>query len=534
MRYSVLNAAAVAAVAFTGLASAVNMTEWKSRSIYQVMIDRYARTDGSTDHECEAHLFCGGTWAGLIKKLDYIQDLGFTAVQISPIVKNIDDHTAVGDAYHGYWSVDNYALNDKFGTKEDFKALTDELKKRDILLMVDVVVNNMVQAFDNVIPPKVDFSKFNPFNDEKYFHPYCNVTDWEDPTGKGYQDCWLYPYGVALADLDTRRPDVVKEFSGWIKDLVSNYSIDGLRIDAAKHVNDEFLPVFSKAAGVFTIGEVLSGVIEDQCRYQTLNLLEGMPNYLEYYKLIDAFNGGQMTVLDEFRNKVRSGCPDVFALGSFIENHDMPRFASLNEDMAIAQNVMAYLLMTDGIPTVYQGQEQHFKGNGTPFNREPLWQSNYDQTSPLYVLTATLNKLRNHVIKRSSDFVESTSESIFADNNHLCFGKGPSGSKIVTCINNMSSGAGSKDLMLKGFEPDETVIEVVGCTHTTADATGTFNSYNYGGSPRVYVSKSAIEGAGICPETTEAAPIKSSASVKGAASGLLLAAAVGWAALFLA
>jgi alpha-amylase len=73
MRSSVLNAAAVAAVAFTGLAGAVNMTEWKSRSIYQVMIDRYARTDGSTDHECEAHLFCGGTWAGLTKKLDYIQ-----------------------------------------------------------------------------------------------------------------------------------------------------------------------------------------------------------------------------------------------------------------------------------------------------------------------------------------------------------------------------------------------------------------------------------------------------------------------------
>lgn len=63
----------VAALVFSGLSAAANVTEWKSRSIYQVMIDRYARTDGSTDHQCEAHAFCGGTWAGLRKNLDYIQ-----------------------------------------------------------------------------------------------------------------------------------------------------------------------------------------------------------------------------------------------------------------------------------------------------------------------------------------------------------------------------------------------------------------------------------------------------------------------------
>jgi len=73
MRTSALNVATAAVLAFSGLASAANITEWKSRSIYQVMIDRYARTDGSIDHECEAHLFCGGTWVGLMNNLDYIE-----------------------------------------------------------------------------------------------------------------------------------------------------------------------------------------------------------------------------------------------------------------------------------------------------------------------------------------------------------------------------------------------------------------------------------------------------------------------------
>ncbi|KAK0611815.1 alpha-amylase-like protein [Immersiella caudata] len=532
MRASLVSAAA-AVLAFSGLASAANLTEWKDRSIYQVMIDRYALTDGSTDHECAAHLTCGGTWAGLLNKLDYIEDLSFTAIQISPIVKNIEEHTAVGDPYHGYWSLDNYALNDKFGTEEDFRKLVAELHKRDIFLMVDVVVNNMAQAFDNVIPPKVDYSKFNPFNDKKYFHPYCNVTDWENTTD--YQNCWLYPYGVALADLDTAQPAVANELNSWVKGLVSNYSIDGLRIDAAKHVNDEFLPAFAEAAGVFSIGEVLTGEINDLCRYQTLNLLQGMPNYLEYYPLTKSFRyEGTFEDLDDVRNKAKTGCNDVFALGPFVENHDMPRFASASDDLALAMNAMAYVLLADGIPTVYQGQEQHFKGNGTPFNREPLWQSGYDKTHPLYVLTSTLNKLRRHAQKLSPEYTEWPSETVVVNMNHYCLRKGPQGSQIVSCITNKSSQGDNFKIVVGGFQANDPVIEVLGCTTTTADAAGSFTSYQFDGEPRVYVHADMLKDTEFCPTTTVAQGKIGAASAKGAATGLLMAVTLGWAALFLA
>lgn len=275
-------------------------------------------------------------------------DMGFTAVQISPVVKNIEDNTAVGEAYHGYWSEDLYAINEHFGTADELKKLSDELHNRDMYLLVDVVVNNMVQKFNNTIPPPVDYSEFNPFNNEDYFHPYCNVTEWTNVTN--YQDCWLYPYGVALADLKTEEDEVVDMFSTWIKELVSNYSIDGLRIDAAKHVNNDFLPKFVSASGVFALGEVLTGEPEDFCPYQTQGYLPGMPNYLEYYKIIDAFNAGSMSLIDDMRNQARSACNDTLALGSFVENHDMPRFANQNSDMAIAKNAMAYIILNDGMP----------------------------------------------------------------------------------------------------------------------------------------------------------------------------------------
>ncbi|KAK3937815.1 glycoside hydrolase [Diplogelasinospora grovesii] len=535
MRAGSLNVAAAAAIAFAGLSSAANITEWKSQSIYQVMIDRFARTDGSTTATCEPYLFCNGSWTGLINNLDYIQNMGFTAVQISPVVKNMEGETAVGEAYHGYWTQDDYAINEHFGTADDLKNLAAELHKRNMLLMVDVVVNNFAQAFNNIVPPKVDYSVFNPFNDEKYFHPYCNVTEWDNATN--YQDCWLYPYGVALADVDTNSPTVVTMMQTWIKELVSNYSIDGLRIDAAKHVNDAFLPQFVEASGVFAFGEVLTGVVTDMCRYQTLNLLPGMPNYLEYYPLNSAFNGGSMTDIANMRNEAATGCNDTFALGTFVENHDMPRFASVNPDMALAKNAMTYVILNDGIPTVYQGQEQHFSGNGTPFNREPLWTSGYNTSAPLYVYAATLNKLRNNAIKLGgSSYVETPSDQLFVDVNHLCLKKGPYGSQVVYCINNKSSNGPSYTMSIGGFQPGDNVVEALGCTTSTADATGNVTMYMGAGEPKVYVTAKMIAGTGLCNTTTVAGPIKKSAaaSLQGMAGGVLMAVVIGLATLFLA
>ena len=71
---------------------------WSKQSIYQVLIDRFARTDGSTTAACDASLqqYCGGSWQGLISKLDYIQGMGFTAIWISPIVAQMEGTTLDG------------------------------------------------------------------------------------------------------------------------------------------------------------------------------------------------------------------------------------------------------------------------------------------------------------------------------------------------------------------------------------------------------------------------------------------------------
>ncbi len=68
----------------------------------QLVTDRFATPDGSSP-SCDTgdRKYCGGTWKGIISKLDYIHDLGFDAVWISPVVANLEGNTTDGQAYHG-------------------------------------------------------------------------------------------------------------------------------------------------------------------------------------------------------------------------------------------------------------------------------------------------------------------------------------------------------------------------------------------------------------------------------------------------
>lgn len=90
------------AAAIVAPASALTPSEWRSQSIYQVMIDRFARTDLSTTAACDTseQVYCGGSWQGLISELDYIQGMGFTAIWISPYVEQMSGDTSDGSSYH--------------------------------------------------------------------------------------------------------------------------------------------------------------------------------------------------------------------------------------------------------------------------------------------------------------------------------------------------------------------------------------------------------------------------------------------------
>jgi alpha-amylase len=83
-------------LAAVGTVQAASRDQWLGRSVYQVVTDRFARSDNSTTASCEAGKgdYCGGSFQGIIHRLDYIQELGFDAVWISPVQSQESTRTA--------------------------------------------------------------------------------------------------------------------------------------------------------------------------------------------------------------------------------------------------------------------------------------------------------------------------------------------------------------------------------------------------------------------------------------------------------
>ncbi|KAI4851886.1 putative alpha-amylase [Aureobasidium sp. EXF-8846] len=481
--------------AFLAVAQALSPAEWRAQSIYQVMTDRFARTDGSTTASCDLGNYCGGTWQGLINHLDYVQDMGFTAVWISPVVENLNASTADGSSYHGYWAQDIYAVNTNFGSAADLILLSDALHKRGMYLMVDVVTNHMGYAGCGDC---VDYSIFNPFDKESFYHPFCLI-DYNNQTSM--ELCWEGDNTVSLPDLRVEDTAIQKVWATWIKQLVANYTIDGLRIDSAAEVSKESLQQFESDSGIYAIGEVFNNNADYVCAYQ--DSLSGVMNYPMYYNITSAFasTSGSMAALSQGVETMKSTCKDVTLLGSFLENHDNVRFASLTPDLALAKNAIAFAMLADGIPIVYQGQEQHFDGSATPTQREQLWKSGYDTTAVLYQHIARLNAIRHLAIQIDDGYLSYNAFPVWTDTHTIVMRKGNNDTQVVGVFNNFgANGYGNLTLpgTSSGFDAGMEVTDVLACDKFTTDGKGDLGINIKGGVPMVLYSSQQLEGSGIC------------------------------------
>ncbi|KAJ5383138.1 Alpha-amylase [Penicillium concentricum] len=487
----------------TGLiasASAASTADWKPRSVYQTMTDRFARTDGSTTAPCNttAGLYCGGTWRGTIDKLDYIQGMGFDAVMISPIMENIHGRVKYGEAYHGYWPLNFNNLNSHFGTHQDLLDLSAALHSRGMYFMLDTVINNMAYITNGSDPAThIDYSTLTPFNNADYYHPYCNMSDWNDM--KIAQKCNTGDEIVPLPDLFTEHEDVQQLLIKWAKNAIKTYSIDGLRIDAAKHVNPGFLKAFSQGLDdIFMTGEVLEGAVSIMADYQE-NYIASLPNYPIYFQILEAFTMGNTSLLAKGVEEMRMSIPDVNAMTSFSENHDKPRIASNSKDMAMAKNVLVFTMLFDGIPMIYQGQEQHLAGNSVPKNREAIWLTKYDTDAELYKLIAKLNRIRNHAALLGKDYFEDSTHTIYQGGSELGFTKGVQGRQVVMVLSTQSSKSTAYTIDLTvSYNAGTPVTDVLACKNYTVDSVGTLRVPMDKGEPRVFFPTDYLDGSGLC------------------------------------
>ncbi|KAJ5730951.1 glycoside hydrolase superfamily [Penicillium malachiteum] len=479
--------------------SAASIAEWKTRSVYQTMTDRFARTDGSTTSPCNttAGLYCGGTWQGTIDKLDYIQGMGFDAVMISPIIQNLEGHVEYGEAYHGYWPLDLYSLNSHFGTSQDLLDLGQALHDRGMYLMMDTVINNMAYMTNGSNPAtSIDYSVFTPFNNEDYFHSYCPIINWSNYTQA--QLCQTGDNQTALPDLFTEHEDVQSLLLNWTLNTMSKYSIDGLRIDAAKSVTPSFLRKYQDQIGGFMTGEVMESSVSIICDYQN-EYIGSLPNYPVYYAMLSAFTKGITADLALAVNNMKAACSDVAALVSFSENHDVARFASFTDDLSLAKNAITFTMLFDGVPFIYQGQEQHLNGSTTPSNREAVWLSNYDNSTELYSLITTLNMIRKHAHRMDNSYMDHQTSNIYQGGSELGFRKGIEGRQVIMLLSTQGVNAKPYDVNLwVSYNAGVNVTEVLNCKTYLVDGDGDLTVDMVEGLPRVFFPTELMDGSGLC------------------------------------
>eukprot|EP01061_Rhynchopus_euleeides_P038102 TRINITY_DN65512_c0_g1_i1.p1 TRINITY_DN65512_c0_g1~~TRINITY_DN65512_c0_g1_i1.p1 ORF type:complete len:506 (+),score=247.50 TRINITY_DN65512_c0_g1_i1:59-1519(+) len=366
--------------------------EWKGRSVYFLVIDRFSGGN-VTDSKCVQDVqYCGGTFQGIMDKLDYIQDLGFDALWITPVVENTDTSSG-SKGYHGYWAKNLYKVNPHFGTGKILRELLAECHRRNIYVMLDVVVNHM--GYPSEENP---LDSFFPFNKEWQYHSCepCGDTCDAMCTQWLMEKCRL----AGLPDLDESNPLVKFNLLLWTRWIVNHFDFDALRIDTAKHVSRDFLGNMSQSAmkglrgkQCFTIGEVFNGDPAYLAKYQ--GPMDSVLHYALFYALRDVFKNGDsmMTMkwrLAEYKRKI----PDVSVLGNFLDNHDQERFLHSQKDRAMLKNALMFVLLGEGIPVVYYGTEQEFDGGHDPHNREVMWLSGWSTTSPTYNLIKAVNALR--------------------------------------------------------------------------------------------------------------------------------------------
>lgn len=201
-------------------------------------------------------------------------------------------------------------------------------------------------------------------------------------------------------------------------------------------------------------------------------------------------------------NEMKSDCSDTTLLGSFMENHDNPRFPSLTSDLSLTKNAIAFTMLADGIPIIYYGQEQQYAGGAVPNDREALWLSGYSTTSPLYTFIASVNQIRNQAIYKDSQYVLYKAYPIYSDSTTVAMRKGSDGSQVIAVFTNLGAGGSTYTLTLPasdtGFGDGEDVLEILTCEGVTTDGSGNLAVQMGEGLPRVFYPKAQLEGSGIC------------------------------------
>ena len=356
--------------------------------VYLLMPDRFANGNESNDSSPKLQEKAnrdlpggrhGGDVQGIIDNLDYINELGATAIWSTPMCEDNDK----GYSYHTYGQSDVYQIDARYGSNEDYKRLASEMHKRDMKLIKDYVTNHWgAEHWMFKDMPTYDwFHQFPGYAQSNYRMTTQYDTNASKRDAKYCMDGWFVP---SMPDLNQTNPLVLNYLIQNAIWWVEFADLDGFRVDTYSYCDKDGIAKWTKAVmdeyPYFNIvGEVW---MHDQAQisyWQKDSPISRIQSYNSYlpsvmdFTLHDVFgnvfnednaswNDGMIKFYDNFVNDFLYANPNNLLL--FLENHDTGRINEIyKNDFKKYKLGMTIIATMRGIPQIYYGSEIGMAGD---------------------------------------------------------------------------------------------------------------------------------------------------------------------------
>ncbi|SFG59132.1 glycoside hydrolase family 13 protein [Prevotella sp. KH2C16] len=384
--------------------------------LYMLMPDRFANGSSQNDQlkgmnayvcdRTQPSLRHGGDLEGIRRHLDYFNELGVTALWLTPVLENNSPDANGYSTYHGYATTDYYRVDPRFGTNEDYARLVGEAHAKGLRVVMDMIFNHcgfehpwvkdmpskdwfntpewlseVQDATDSGLDRNTGMASGASAQTSKYLQTSYKLTPVLDPYASKVDlretvDGWFVP---SMPDLNQRNPHVIKyliQNSEW---WIETVGIDGIRMDTYPYADREAMSLWLKTLdseypNFNVVGETWVTEPAYTASFQKDSRLSTDNSYLKTvmdFSFFDKLDKAKREETDAWwngLNRIYNSLvydylyEDPSHVLAFIENHDTDRFLGNGQDTLALKQAYALLLTINRIPQLYYGTEVLMKG----------------------------------------------------------------------------------------------------------------------------------------------------------------------------
>lgn len=346
----------------------MDTVEWmRSAVFYQIFVERFRQGNEKKDtsyinmkwdEKPTPKSFAGGDLAGIIEKMDYLKELGISALYLTPVFRSISNHK--------YDIIDYFTVDPQFGTKEELRQLVKLAHENGIRVVLDAVFNHCsmeMQQFQDVLEKG---------RESRFYDWFIIDGDFPEPEKMNYECFAACNYMPKLNTANEEVQDFLLEIAiYWIREA----DIDGWRLDVSDEVSHGFWRRFRKAVKKEKPDSVIIGENwHDAYAYLMGDQYDSIMNYAFTKACLDYFAKGVFSakdMADKLNSNLMRNTEQVNRMMlNLLDSHDTHRFfTEVNKDKDKMLAAIALEMVFEGAPCLYYGTELCMEGGYDPDSR---------------------------------------------------------------------------------------------------------------------------------------------------------------------